>query len=159
MDTGTRLGGSRAGSHYSVRACAGRKHGGRAAFYRAHGQTTTHGQHDYRVLDRFIRSPFPSYNPNYSSDPGHYFAWMYHHNFPSLLRNCQRNGIKMMKSLLADIARFITGENARCIGVAPETKQRIYFANHSSHLDVLIIWASLPPPIRDLTRPVGARDY
>jgi 1-acyl-sn-glycerol-3-phosphate acyltransferase len=65
----------------------------------------------------------------------------------------------MMKSFLAAIARLITGANARWIGVAPETKQRIYFANHTSHLDVLIIWASLPPPIRDLTRPVGARDY
>ena len=64
-----------------------------------------------------------------------------------------------MKSLLAAIARFITGANARWIGSAPETRQRIYFANHTSHLDTLVIWASLPPQIRDLTRPVGARDY
>jgi 1-acyl-sn-glycerol-3-phosphate acyltransferase len=64
-----------------------------------------------------------------------------------------------MKSLLAAIARFITGANARWIGSAPETRQRIYFANHTSHLDVLVIWASLPPQIRAKTRPVGARDY
>jgi 1-acyl-sn-glycerol-3-phosphate acyltransferase len=64
-----------------------------------------------------------------------------------------------MKSFLAAIARFITGANARWIGSAPETGQRIYFANHTSHLDVLVIWASLPPSIRDLTRPVAARDY
>jgi 1-acyl-sn-glycerol-3-phosphate acyltransferase len=64
-----------------------------------------------------------------------------------------------MKSFLAAFARFITGANARWIGSAPETRQRIYFANHTSHLDVLVIWASLPPSIRDLTRPVAARDY
>jgi 1-acyl-sn-glycerol-3-phosphate acyltransferase len=64
-----------------------------------------------------------------------------------------------MKSLLAAIARFITGANARWIGTTPEIRQRVYFANHTSHLDVLVIWASLPPPIRELTRPVAARDY
>ena len=64
-----------------------------------------------------------------------------------------------MKSLFAALARLITGANARWIGCAPETRQRVYFANHTSHLDTLVIWASLPPDIRALTRPVGARDY
>lgn len=35
----------------------------------------------------------------------------------------------------------------------------IYFANHSSHLDFLIIWAVLPQNLRRQTRPVAARDY
>ena len=64
-----------------------------------------------------------------------------------------------MKSLLAGITRFVTGANARWIGSAPETRQRVYFANHTSHLDTLVIWASLPPEIRAKTRPVAARDY
>jgi len=39
------------------------------------------------------------------------------------------------------------------------TVQRVYFANHTSHLDALVLWASLPKPIRALTRPVAAADY
>jgi len=64
-----------------------------------------------------------------------------------------------MKSLFAALAKFITGANARWVGSAPETRQRVYFANHTSHLDPLVIWASLPPDARTLTRPVAARDY
>ena len=73
--------------------------------------------------------------------------------------NSARNGIKMITSLLALIARFITGANARWVGCAPDTLQRVYFANHTSNLDTLVIWASLPPEVRSLARPVGARDY
>lgn len=65
----------------------------------------------------------------------------------------------MMKALLAAIARLITGTNARWIGCAPDSRQRVYFANHTSNLDALVIWASLPPLLRDRTRPVAARDY
>ncbi len=36
---------------------------------------------------------------------------------------------------------------------------RIYFANHSSHLDFAVIWATLPPDLRRRTRPVAAADY
>ena len=44
--------------------------------------------------------------------------------------------------------------------LSPQTPcQRIYFANHTSHLDALILWASLPRQIRALTRPVAAKDY
>ena len=38
-------------------------------------------------------------------------------------------------------------------------RDRIYFANHTSHLDALVIWSLLPPDVRMLTRPVAARDY
>jgi 1-acyl-sn-glycerol-3-phosphate acyltransferase len=65
----------------------------------------------------------------------------------------------MIKSLFAALAKLVTGANARWVGSAPETRQRIYFANHTSNLDTLVIWASLPSEVRDLTRPVGARDY
>ncbi len=65
----------------------------------------------------------------------------------------------MLSALLATIAKLITGANARWVGCAPETRQRVYFANHTSNLDALVIWASLPPPVRALTRPVAARDY
>jgi 1-acyl-sn-glycerol-3-phosphate acyltransferase len=35
----------------------------------------------------------------------------------------------------------------------------VYFANHTSHLDALIVWSSLPQAVRELTRPVAAKDY
>lgn len=65
----------------------------------------------------------------------------------------------MMKSLLAAIAKFISGASARWVGCMPDARQRVYFANHTSNLDALVIWASLQPTIRALTRPVAARDY
>jgi 1-acyl-sn-glycerol-3-phosphate acyltransferase len=38
-------------------------------------------------------------------------------------------------------------------------RQRVFVANHSSHLDTLLIWASLPTRLRARTRPVAAGDY
>jgi 1-acyl-sn-glycerol-3-phosphate acyltransferase len=64
-----------------------------------------------------------------------------------------------MKWLLITLTKLVTGANARWVGCMPEARQRIYFANHTSNLDTLVIWASLPPGIRALARPVAARDY
>jgi len=36
-------------------------------------------------------------------------------------------------------------------------QQRIYFANHQSHLDWVLIWAALPHDLRAGTRPIAAR--
>jgi 1-acyl-sn-glycerol-3-phosphate acyltransferase len=55
--------------------------------------------------------------------------------------------------------RLITGPRARWIGCEPENKVRIYFANHTSHLDFLLLWSVLPPVLRAKARPVAARDY
>ncbi len=65
----------------------------------------------------------------------------------------------MMKALFAAIAKFVSGASARWVGCAPDVRQRIYFANHTSNLDALVIWAALPPQVREITRPVAARDY
>jgi 1-acyl-sn-glycerol-3-phosphate acyltransferase len=66
----------------------------------------------------------------------------------------------MMRFALTLLARFITGAgSAHWIGCAPETKQRIYFANHTSNLDALILWAGLPLTVQRVTRPVAAHDY
>lgn len=62
-------------------------------------------------------------------------------------------------AILVGIVRTLVGARARWIGCAPSTAQRIYFANHSSHLDTLAIWSSLPAALRRRTRPVAARDY
>ncbi len=63
------------------------------------------------------------------------------------------------RALLVGFARFISGASVRYINCQPDTNQRIYFANHTSHLDALVIWSLLPPDVRMLTRPVAARDY
>lgn len=60
---------------------------------------------------------------------------------------------------LSLLARLLAGSSVRWIDCPPDTCQRVYFANHTSHLDALVLWSSLPRPIRMLTRPVAARDY
>ncbi len=57
------------------------------------------------------------------------------------------------------ITRFLVGAYPQWVGCVPERKQRIYFANHTSHLDTIVIWSALPRTLRRLTRPVAARDY
>ena len=61
--------------------------------------------------------------------------------------------------LLAFIARLITGAQGHWKGCPPKAEQRIYFANHQSHLDWVLIWAALPYELRAVTRPIAARDY
>ena len=60
---------------------------------------------------------------------------------------------------LSFIAKLLSGATVRWVDCQPETCQRVYFANHTSHLDTLVLWSSLPKPVRVLTRPVAARDY
>jgi 1-acyl-sn-glycerol-3-phosphate acyltransferase len=61
--------------------------------------------------------------------------------------------------LLVGLVRLLVGAHGRWLGCEPKPVQRIYFANHSSHLDTLALWAALPPLLRQRTRPVAARDY
>lgn len=61
--------------------------------------------------------------------------------------------------LLLGIVRLLTGAQARWYGCPPKAEQRIYFANHQSHADLVMIWAALPEELRSITRPIAARDY
>lgn len=56
-------------------------------------------------------------------------------------------------------ARLLTAVRGVWIGCAPEMRQRIYFANHTSNGDFVLVWAVLPPRLRARTRPVAAADY
>ncbi len=56
-------------------------------------------------------------------------------------------------------ARLLTGARSLWVGCQPEMKQRIYYANHNSHIDFILLWSSLPKEIRRQTRPVAASDY
>ena len=60
---------------------------------------------------------------------------------------------------LAFLARLITGAQGHWIGCPPKAEQRIYFANHQSHFDWVLIWAAQPRELRNTTRPIAARDY
>ena len=66
---------------------------------------------------------------------------------------------KAMSLLLLGFVRLLTGAQARWHGCPPKAEQRIYFANHQSHADLVLIWAALPEELRSLTRPIAARDY
>ena len=61
--------------------------------------------------------------------------------------------------LLAFAARLVTGAQGHWRGCPPKAEQRIYFANHQSHLDWVLIWAALPQELRARTRPIAAKDY
>jgi 1-acyl-sn-glycerol-3-phosphate acyltransferase len=69
------------------------------------------------------------------------------------------DGIHPIASLLAAVARFISGVQVLWAGCEPSVRQRIYFANHTSHLDFIVLWSALPSEIRARTRPIAARDY
>jgi 1-acyl-sn-glycerol-3-phosphate acyltransferase len=57
------------------------------------------------------------------------------------------------------LTRVLVGAYPRWIGSAPTAAQRVYFANHSSHMDTIVLWAALPRSLRANTRPVAAKDY
>jgi 1-acyl-sn-glycerol-3-phosphate acyltransferase len=57
------------------------------------------------------------------------------------------------------LVRLLVGAYPRWIGSAPSANQRIYFANHTSHMDTVVLWAALPASLRANTRPVAAKDY
>jgi len=66
---------------------------------------------------------------------------------------------KIMSLFLLGLIRALTGAQARWQGCPPKAEQRIYFANHQSHADLVLIWAALPSELRSITRPIAAKDY
>ena len=65
----------------------------------------------------------------------------------------------MINSVVAGLSRLACGP-AVVWHCDPHAKsQRIYFANHSSHLDFVVLWASLPSAQRRTVRPIAGRDY
>lgn len=60
---------------------------------------------------------------------------------------------------LATLARVVTGVRPLWLGTTPSDRQRIYFANHASHGDFILLGACLPARERKRTRAVAAADY
>ena len=63
------------------------------------------------------------------------------------------------RTIFVGIVKLLVGAYARWIGTTATDAQRIYFANHTSHIDTLAIWSALPPELRRRTHPVAAKDY
>ncbi len=61
--------------------------------------------------------------------------------------------------LIIGAAGLLTGVRAIWSGTSPKAEQTLYFANHTSHGDFVLLWATLPPDLRALTRPVAGLDY
>jgi 1-acyl-sn-glycerol-3-phosphate acyltransferase len=61
--------------------------------------------------------------------------------------------------LIIAFARAVTGVRALWLGGAPTAAPTLYFANHRSHGDFVLLWACLPPDLRTRTRPVAGADY
>ena len=66
---------------------------------------------------------------------------------------------KLMGLFLLGLIRALTEAQARWQGCPPKAEQRIYFANHQSHVDLVLMWAALPAELRSITQPIAARDY
>ena len=60
---------------------------------------------------------------------------------------------------ICGFAKVLTGVRALWQGRPDFSRRRIYFANHRSHGDFVLIWSSLPPEVRRATRPVAGADY
>lgn len=65
----------------------------------------------------------------------------------------------MMAAALAVTSRLLSGTRVVWHCDPRGDRPRIYFGNHSSHLDFVLIWSSLPGPLRRFARPVAGRDY
>ncbi|MDR0520898.1 MAG: 1-acyl-sn-glycerol-3-phosphate acyltransferase [Planctomycetaceae bacterium] len=64
------------------------------------------------------------------------------------------------KKSLIGLSRLFSGATVLWYESQPDDScQRVYFANHTSHLDALVIWSALPYSIREKTRMVAAQDY
>ena len=65
----------------------------------------------------------------------------------------------MIGRAVAGLARVLAGGSVRWNAPPSTNGARVYFANHTSHLDFVLLWSYLPPDVRRRTRPVAARDY
>lgn len=65
----------------------------------------------------------------------------------------------LVGAAVTGFARAVTSVRGEWQGCAPAARPRVYFANHSSMGDFILVWTVLPPPLRRNTRPVAGADY
>lgn len=67
---------------------------------------------------------------------------------------------KLIDFLLCRFTSFITGVRPQKeIEQQQANQHRLYYANHNSHGDFILLWVSLPYEVRKNTRPVAGADY
>lgn len=60
---------------------------------------------------------------------------------------------------LAWLCRLVAGAAVVFDGYTSPRGSRVYFANHTSHFDFIVLWSALPTAERTRTRPVAGSDY
>ncbi len=66
----------------------------------------------------------------------------------------------MIEACLIALTRLLTGAVVHSDGFDFEpAAQRIYYANHTSHMDTLLLWSLIPKAQRQNTHPAAAKDY
>lgn len=63
------------------------------------------------------------------------------------------------ENLLLSAARWISGAKASWRTELEMPEQYIFFSNHGSHLDAVVLWALLPEAQRRCCRPIAAKSY
>jgi 1-acyl-sn-glycerol-3-phosphate acyltransferase len=66
---------------------------------------------------------------------------------------------RFFAGLITLFARAVTAVRAEWGAHLPDLRPRVYFANHASNGDFVLVWTVLPKPLRARTRPVAASDY
>ena len=66
---------------------------------------------------------------------------------------------RFLAGLITLFARAVTAVRAEWGAHLPDLRPRVYFANHASNGDFVLVWTVLPKPVRARTRPVAASDY
>ena len=77
---------------------------------------------------------------------------------------CDRRGaipilIQITTGLIVGFATLVTAVRGLWQGCDPVDRQRVYFVNHNSHGDFVLVWTVLPERLRLRTRPVAGSDY
>ncbi len=70
-----------------------------------------------------------------------------------------RAAARVTGNAIALVTRILTAARVNWVGIEPIARQRVYFANHTSNADFVLIWTVLPHALRVRTRPVAAADY
>lgn len=65
----------------------------------------------------------------------------------------------LVGTAVTGFARAVTGVRGEWQGCSPDARPRVYFANHTSMGDFVLVWTVLPPALRRRTRPVAGADY
>jgi len=70
-----------------------------------------------------------------------------------------RSFAKLAGDAISIFVRIVTAPRAIWAGSVPSPGPRVYYSNHTSNADFVLIWTLLPPVLRSRTRPVAALDY